>query len=104
VVFGGDPSAVLDNADNRGSGAGQLRAGALTLRNEGVIDANGANALVIDTGTNAVVNTGTIEASGAGGLAPGMSVTAEIRTGERRIISCFLSPLRQYRQDSLRER
>jgi hemolysin D len=33
-----------------------------------------------------------------------MSVTAEIRTGERRIISCLLSPLRQYRQDSLRER
>ena len=37
-------------------------------------------------------------------LAPGMSVTAEIRTGERRIISYLLSPLRKYRQDSLRER
>src|SRR5437016_1506270 len=37
-------------------------------------------------------------------LAPGMSVTAEIRTGERRIISYLLSPLRRYRQDSLRER
>jgi len=33
-----------------------------------------------------------------------MSVTAEIRTGERRIISYLLSPLRKYRQDSLRER
>jgi hypothetical protein len=33
-------------------------------------------------------------------LAPGMSVTAEIRTGERRIISYLLSPLRKYRQDS----
>jgi hemolysin D len=37
-------------------------------------------------------------------LAPGMSVTAEIRTGERRIISYLLSPLRKYRQDTLRER
>jgi hemolysin D len=37
-------------------------------------------------------------------LSPGMAVTAEIRTGERRIISYLLSPLRAYRQDSLRER
>jgi hemolysin D len=37
-------------------------------------------------------------------LTPGMAVTAEIKTGERRIISYLLSPLRQYRQDSLRER
>jgi hemolysin D len=37
-------------------------------------------------------------------LSPGMAVTAEIKTGERRIISYLLSPLRKYRQDSLRER
>jgi hemolysin D len=37
-------------------------------------------------------------------LSPGMTVTAEIRTGQRRIISYLLSPLRKYRQDSLRER
>jgi hemolysin D len=37
-------------------------------------------------------------------LTPGMAVTAEIKTGERRIISYLLSPLRKYRQDSLRER
>jgi hemolysin D len=37
-------------------------------------------------------------------LAPGVAVTAEIKTGERRIISYLLSPLRKYRQDSLRER
>ena len=37
-------------------------------------------------------------------LAPGMADTAEIKTGERRIISYLLSPLRKYRQDSLRER
>jgi hypothetical protein len=68
VVFGGDPSAVLDNVDNRVSGAGQLGAGSLTLHNEGVIDATGTNALVIDTGANAIVNTGTLVASAAGGL------------------------------------
>ena len=37
-------------------------------------------------------------------LAPGMAVTAEIKTGEHRIISYLLSPLRKYRHDSLRER
>lgn len=37
-------------------------------------------------------------------LAPGMAVTAEIKTGERRIISYLLSPLRKYKQDSFRER
>jgi hemolysin D len=37
-------------------------------------------------------------------LSPGMGVTAEIKTGERRIIDYLLSPLRKYRQDSLRER
>ena len=37
-------------------------------------------------------------------LAPGMAVTAEIKTGQRRIIDYLLSPIRKYRQDSLRER
>ena len=37
-------------------------------------------------------------------LSPGMAVTAEIKTGERRIISYLLSPLREYRQEALRER
>jgi hypothetical protein len=68
VVFGGDPSAVLDNVDNTISGAGQLGNGQLTLRNEGVIEATGANALVIDTGANPIINTGTLAAKGAGGL------------------------------------
>jgi hemolysin D len=35
---------------------------------------------------------------------PGMAITAEIKTGERRIISYLLSPLRGYKQGSLRER
>src|SRR5262249_31442983 len=37
-------------------------------------------------------------------LSPGMAVTVEIKTGTRTIISYLLSPLRKYRQDSLRER
>ena len=37
-------------------------------------------------------------------LSPGMAVTIEIKTGSRTIISYLLSPLRKYRQESLRER
>jgi hemolysin D len=37
-------------------------------------------------------------------LSAGMAVTVEIKTGSRTIISYLLSPLRKYRQDSLRER
>ena len=37
-------------------------------------------------------------------LSLGMAVTAEIKTGSRRIIDYLLSPLRKYRQESLRER
>jgi hypothetical protein len=68
VIFGGEASAVLDNVDNQVSGAGQLGGGTLTLHNEGLIDATGSNALVIDTGTNMISNTGMLEAEGAGGL------------------------------------
>ena len=68
IVFGGDPSAILTNVDNTISGAGQLGNGQLTLDNEGIIDATGTNALVIDTGANTVTNSGTLEATGAGGL------------------------------------
>lgn len=37
-------------------------------------------------------------------LSPGMASTVEIKTGKRRLIEYFLSPLIQYRNDSLRER
>jgi membrane fusion protein, hemolysin D len=37
-------------------------------------------------------------------LSPGMAVTVEIRTGSRNILSYLLSPLRRYRQETLRER
>jgi hypothetical protein len=68
VVTAGNPSAVLTNVDITISGAGRLGAGQLTLDNEGVIDATGANAMVIDTGGNVVANSGTLEATGSGGL------------------------------------
>lgn len=37
-------------------------------------------------------------------LAAGMTVTAEIKTGQRRLISYFLSPLQRYAHESLQER
>ncbi|WP_208110048.1 HlyD family type I secretion periplasmic adaptor subunit [Methylocaldum gracile] len=37
-------------------------------------------------------------------LTPGMAVTVEIKTGKRRLIEYFLSPLLQYKDESLRER
>jgi hemolysin D len=37
-------------------------------------------------------------------LSPGMAVTVEIKTGKRRLIEYFLSPLMQYKDESLRER
>jgi len=37
-------------------------------------------------------------------LTPGMAATVEIKTGTRRVIEYFLSPLLQYKDESLRER
>lgn len=37
-------------------------------------------------------------------LTPGMEITAEIKTRQRRVIDYFLSPLKQYTSESLRER
>ncbi|CAI1618335.1 HlyD family type I secretion periplasmic adaptor subunit [Serratia fonticola] len=37
-------------------------------------------------------------------LRPGMEVTAEIKTRQRRVIDYFLSPLRQYTSEAMRER
>ena len=68
MIFGATADATLTNVDNTISGAGQLGNGQLTLVNEGTIDADGTNALVIDTGAHTVTNTGTLEATGTGGL------------------------------------
>lgn len=37
-------------------------------------------------------------------LTPGMAVTVEVKTANRRVIEYFLSPMMQYRDESLRER
>lgn len=37
-------------------------------------------------------------------LSPGMAVTVEVKTAKRRVIEYFLSPLLQYKDESLRER
>jgi hypothetical protein len=75
VIFGGTADSILTNLDNMISGAGQLGAGQMTLVNAGVINANGTNALVIDTGINTVDNSGTLEATGSGGLTVNSAIT-----------------------------
>lgn len=37
-------------------------------------------------------------------LSPGMAVTVEVKTDQRRVIEYFLSPLQQYKDESVRER
>jgi hypothetical protein len=60
--------AVLTNLDNTIVGSGAIGR-SLTFINDaaGVIDANGASALTLNTGRNEITNAGTIEATGAGG-------------------------------------
>ena len=37
-------------------------------------------------------------------LTPGMSVSVEVKTGQRKLIEYFLSPVKKYSQESVRER
>jgi len=74
AIVGSGADTTLTNLDNIVSGAGRLGDKAMTLSNAGVIDATGANPLIIDTGSNSIVNSGTIEATGAGGLVIGGAV------------------------------
>jgi len=67
-IVGSLATVSFTNVDNVISGAGNLGGGSLTLINGGTINADGTNALLIDTGSNVVVNTGTLESSGSGGL------------------------------------
>jgi hypothetical protein len=62
-IFGSD--ATLTNVDNTISGGGDLGNGTLIFHNEGVVEAIGPYALIIDTGSNPVVNTGTLETDGS---------------------------------------
>ncbi len=65
-LVGSSASAVLTNLDNVIAGAGTI--GAMTLVNDGVINANKATPLVIDTGATVVTNAGTLEATTGGNL------------------------------------
>ncbi|MGO4367082.1 Ig-like domain-containing protein, partial [Pseudomonas sp. PAB10] len=68
VIFGGSADTVLTNVDNHISGAGQLGAGQMVLVNEGLIQADGLNSLVLDTGSHTIVNSGVLESTGMGGM------------------------------------
>jgi hypothetical protein len=74
VTLGGASAVVegasLTNVDDAIQGAGRLGDGALTLINQakGVIDADAASPLVVDTAGETLVNAGLIEATAAGGI------------------------------------
>ena len=68
---------TLTNVDNTISGAGSIGDQDLTLQNDqyGVIDANGASPLTLNTGSNAITNAGLIEATSGGTLDLDSNVT-----------------------------
>ncbi|MDQ2861893.1 MAG: hypothetical protein M3T55_14475, partial [Pseudomonadota bacterium] len=69
LIVGATSSAAL-TVDSHLYGEGQLGGGSMMLTNAvgGLIEGDGAAALVIDTGANTVVNAGTIEAVSAAGV------------------------------------
>ncbi len=70
IIVGAGATSVLDNSNNLIEGAGQLGDGTLTFVNAaaGVVNADDAVALVLNTGTTTTTNAGLLEATGAGGL------------------------------------
>jgi hypothetical protein len=68
TLKGSNAAVVLTNADNTIEGYGSVGSGTLTLINQaaGVIDANDAHGLTIDTGANTIANAGLIEGSAGG--------------------------------------
>ena len=68
LITGETADATLTNVDNDICGAGQFGGAGMTLVNHGTINADGTNALIVDTGTNVVANSGILEATGSGGL------------------------------------
>jgi hypothetical protein len=73
-IIGNGTNATLTN-QNTISGAGTIGGNGLLLNNQGVIDANGTNPLIVDTGTSAVTNSGTLEATNNATLFVGSDVT-----------------------------
>ena len=71
VVEGSNATDVLNNINNTISGGGQIGAGTLTFINgtAGVVNANDATSLTLNTGAVATTNNGLLEATaGSGGL------------------------------------
>ncbi len=69
-IVGGATATTLTNLDNTITGSGLIGGATLSLVNgaAGLVEATGANALVLGAGSNTVANAGTIENAGAGGL------------------------------------
>ena len=68
LIFGNNGLFQLVNVNNTISGAGQLGDGQMTFVNNGLVNANQSNALVLNTNGNLVNNTSTLEDTGVGGL------------------------------------
>lgn len=85
TIEGAAATDVLANVGNTIEGGGQLGAGTLTFVNfaGGVVDANTADQLVLNTGTVAVSNSGTIEATQGGGLV----IESSIQNGAAGVVS-----------------
>jgi hypothetical protein len=65
AITGNGTGCTLSNVDNTIIGSGEIGGDGLSLNNKGgVIEATGANPLILDTGSNAIVNTGALEANG----------------------------------------
>jgi hypothetical protein len=76
-IVGATAAATLTNVDNKISGAGTIGNGGMILVNQakGVIDATGANALVLSATGGTATNGGELEGAGTGGLTiDGMTV------------------------------
>jgi hypothetical protein len=73
-IIGSGTSTTLTN-QNTISGAGEIGGNGLLLTNQGLIDATGANPLILDTGTSAITNSGTLEATSNGELFVASNVT-----------------------------
>jgi len=69
-ITGSDAAATLTNVDDKIKGTGELGNGLMTLSNEaaGVISADGAEALIVNTGAATIANAGELTSAGAGGL------------------------------------
>jgi hypothetical protein len=73
-IVGNGANTTLTNQSTI-SGGGTIGGNGLLLNNQGVIDANGTNPLIVDTGPSAVTNSGTLEATNNATLYVASNVT-----------------------------